>query len=122
MIINNKQINIWRGLSPPPTIYHMWLYNDKELRLHNGIEWVLFISDAQTIEIVTGLVDKVEILELELITLQNNTINNKKISTNPVLNGNDILNTSEGLYIQSGISLSDTTLKLDTLLSTQIIE
>lgn len=43
-IINNKQINVWRGYSEPPTKYHLWVYKT-QLRLHDGTQWQTFLDD-----------------------------------------------------------------------------
>ena len=44
-IILNKQVNVWRGPSEPPTIYHVWIYDNRLLKLHNGTEWVTFLDN-----------------------------------------------------------------------------
>lgn len=121
-MINNKQVNIWRGSDPPPTIYHIWLYNDLQLKIYTGTEWITFINDTATVEKLLELIEKVNSLEQQVQSVKNNTINEKKISDNPVLTGDDISNTSEGSYINSNDSISDSLLQLDIILSTQIIE
>ena len=105
MIINNKQVNIWRGTSEPPTIYHIWIRNDSELLLHNGTKWVVFIDNKY-------MLDKLE-------ARINATVNGYKITDNPVLKGSDIL-TTKGNFV--GNSVTDSLTTLDTLLTTQIID
>ena len=36
-MIDNKQINIWRGSSSPPTIYHIWINNENQLLKYNEV-------------------------------------------------------------------------------------
>jgi hypothetical protein len=35
-ILLNKQVNVWRGSSEPPTIYHVWISDNQTLKLHDG--------------------------------------------------------------------------------------
>lgn len=44
-IINNKQVNIWRGADPPPTIYHIWINQQRQLCLYDGEKWVAFLDN-----------------------------------------------------------------------------
>ena len=122
MIINNKQVNLWRGTSEPPTIYHIWIYNDTQMKVYDGNEWVVFIDDAATIEKINQLIERVDALEQNISDLSLATINGKEISTNPILDGRDLKLQQDGTYVDSVGSLSTSIIKLDTLLSTQIIE
>ena len=122
MIINNKQVNLWRGTSEPPTIYHIWIYNDTQMKVYDGNEWVVFIDDAATIEKINQLIERVDALEQDVSDLGSSTVNGKQISTNPVLDGRDLKIEQDGTYVDSVDSLSTSIIKLDTLLSTQIIE
>ena len=60
MIINNKQINIWRGSDVPPTLYHIWLFNESELKIYNGVEWITIIDSINIAERLIELSDKNE--------------------------------------------------------------
>lgn len=122
MIINNKQVNLWRGTSVPPTIYHIWIYNDTQMKVYDGTQWVVFIDDAATIEKINQLIERVDDLEQDLSDLSSLTVNGKEISTNPVLDGRDLKIEQDGMYVDPVNSLSTSIIKLDTLLSTQIIE
>ena len=122
MIINDKQVNLWRGTSVPPTIYHIWIYNDTQMKVYDGNEWVVFIDDAATIEKINQLIERVDALEQNISDLSSATINGKEISTNPVLDGRDLKLQQDGTYVDSVDSLSTSIIKLDILLSTQIIE
>lgn len=35
----NKNISVWRGSNPPPTIYHVWIKQDNQVYLHDGTGW-----------------------------------------------------------------------------------
>ena len=120
-MINNKQINVWRGDSPPPTFYHVWIQETKML-LYDGAEWIVFIDDKTTVTRINELITLVDQLETDVTALGNNTVNNKKIKTNPVLNGDDILLNKTGTYVTSVSPISTSIINLDTLLTTQIIE
>lgn len=122
MIINNKQVNLWRGSDVPPTIYHVWIYGDSQLRLYNGTEWITFIDDIYTIQQINLLTQRVVNVEQDISNLKNNTINGKKISINPVLNGEDIIIGENSQFINDTDTLTDALIKIDTLLNTQIIE
>ena len=122
MIINNKQVNLWRGTSVPPTIYHIWIYNDTQMKVYDGTQWVVFIDDAATIEKINQLIERVDALEQDLSDLNSATVNGKEISTNPILDGRDLKIEQDGTYVDPVNSLSTSIIKLDTLLSTQIIE
>ena len=121
-MINNKQVNIWRGTDTPPTIYHVWLYNDSELRIYNGEIWETFINDKATLDKITDLFNEIENIKSEIAIFLNSTIKGKLISSNPILTGNDLLLNRSGTYLEQTQSLSSSLISLDTLLSTQIIE
>lgn len=124
-MIDNKQVNLWRGTDFPPTEYHVWVKEDSEgikLLLFNGSEWVVFLDDATTINKINDLIDTVAEFQIEVNDLKNNTINSKKISTNPVLDGHDLLLNDDGLYVSGGLTVSQSILNLDILLQTQIID
>ena len=122
MIINDKQVNLWRGTSVPPTIYHIWIYNDTQMKVYDGTQWVVFIDDAATIEKINQLIERVDNLEQDLSNLGSATVNGKEISTNPILDGRDLKLQQDGMYVDINDSLSTSIINLDTLLSTQIIE
>ena len=98
MIINNKQINIWRGQDIPPTLYHLWLYNESELKIYNGVEWITVIDSINIAERLIELSDKIDNLRDDFET---KTVNGKLIKNNPILNSGDINNTVNGTYINT---------------------
>lgn len=122
MIINNKQVNIWRGTAAPPTIYHIWIYNDDQMRLYNGTDWIVFIDDAATIAQINILIEKVDNLQEDVDAFQEHTINGKLIVSNPSLDGDDLILAEDGTFVEHNDTISDSIIKIDTLLSTQIIE
>lgn len=121
MIINNRQVNVWRGSGVPPTIYHIWLYNDTQLKIYDGNEWITILNDTTIVEKINELLDKVSELESEIDTLNTKKVNNKLISDNPILDATDIALTESGIFINENESSEESLLKLDQLLSTQII-
>lgn len=106
-MINNKQVNFWRGDKEPPTIYHIWIKDNSKMLLYNDSEWVVFLDNKEIIEQVNNLLEA--------------TINGKAIKDNPTLTGEDIKLNKTGTYIESNTTISDNIQKLDTLLTTQII-
>ena len=113
-MINNRQVNIWRGSDTPPTIYHIWIKNDSQFLLYNGIEWKIFLDNA-------AVVDALEQFQQNIDSLTNATVNNKKIKDNPILDGQDIKTATNGTYINANDTLAFALNKIDTLLQTQII-
>ena len=118
MIINNKQINIWRGSDAPPTLYHIWLFNESELKIYNGVEWITIIDSINIAERLIELSDKIDNLRDDF---EAKTVNGKLIKDNPILNSGDINNTINGTYINTE-SITSNLQKIDKLLVTQILE
>ena len=113
-MINDRQVNIWRGSDPPPTIYHIWIKNDSQFLLYNGIKWVVFLDNE-------AVVQSLEEFQTNLDALKNSTVNGKKIIDNPVLTGQDIATAVNGIYIIQEDSIATSLQKIDKLLQTQII-
>lgn len=120
-MINNKQVNLWRGDSVPPTIYHIWVKDNSKLLIFDGQEWVVFLDNKEVLDVIKELFQAIDNIQTDIEKIQNYTVNSKPIKTNPVLSGDDILNTKQGTYINKD-TLSESLLKLDQLLVTQIIE
>lgn len=121
-MINNKQINVWRGNSEPPTIYHVWIYSNTKMLLHNGSEWIVFIDDAATVDKINQLTERVDLAESKVELLENKTVNSIPIKNNPVLTGDNINLNKSGTYVISTDKVSESVIKIDSLLTTQIIE
>lgn len=116
-MINNKQVNIWRGDQVPPTIYHVWIYKDLEIKIYSEEEqdWVTLIDNVKIVEELNKVISKVD-------TLYEATVNNKLIRENPVLDGKDILATTGGHFYKENDNIANVLNELDKLLITEIIE
>ena len=55
-MVNNKQVNFWRGDMTPPTIYHIWIKDNSKMLLYDGEKWVVFLDNKEIIDIL----DKVQ--------------------------------------------------------------
>lgn len=78
--INNRQVNLWRGSSEPPTKYHIWI-KDNKLLLYNGEKWMVFVDNFESLSEIQKAIEN----------LSNSTVNGKPIKNNPVLSSLDIL-------------------------------
>lgn len=78
--INNRQVNLWRGSSEPPTKYHIWI-KDNKLLLYDGEKWSVFVANFESLSELQKAVEN----------LSNSTVNGKPIKNNPVLSSLDIL-------------------------------
>ena len=121
-MINNKQVNLWRGDQEPPTLYHIWLKDNKQLLLYTGTEWKVFLDSSDTLEQIEEIFNLLVSLQNQINTINNNTINNKKISSNPVLDSQDIKIKTSGNFVQTNKTVDETIILIDQLLTTQIIE
>lgn len=45
-LVNNRQVNVWRGSDEPPTLHHVWIKDDTTLYLYDSSynEWVAFLE------------------------------------------------------------------------------
>lgn len=113
-MIQNKQINIWRGPDTPPTLYHIWFKDESQLLRYDDEvkEWVVFLDSNNIAALLQELVN----------SLDNIKINGYPITQNVVLNANDLLLGEDGYYIKKGSTLQQATLKLDSLLTTKIYD
>ena len=109
-VINNRQVNLWRGQQEPPTKYHIWI-KDNKLLLYDGNKWVVFIDH------FSGL-QSIEDIRKQLDLFSRSTINNKKIIDNPILTSFDIL---VGKNLQT-IKESDSIQKALEILDSKFIE
>lgn len=121
-IINNRQVNIWRGADTPPTIYHVWVKDDSQLLLYDGTEWRVFVDNIEITETLSKIMEHLDNLDKTVADLGNKTVNGKPIKTNPVLNGTDLLLTKDGNYVSRADSITNSILTVDYMLRTQIIE
>lgn len=114
-MIDNKQINIWRGSSPPPTIYHIWINNENKLLKYNETsqEWEVILDEPKLTQDINRILDYI-------VKVDSYTVNGQKISTNPVLNSSDINLKNNGIFITNDVETS--LHKLDQMFDTKIIE
>lgn len=111
-MIQNKQVNIWRGTDPPPTLYHIWFKDESQLLRYDEIikDWVIFLDSGEIMKLISDFMDLLDGL----------SINGYPLSDNPTLNGSDILIGQNGHYIEKENTLQQATLKLDSLLTTKV--
>lgn len=121
-MVNNKQVNFWRGDMTPPTIYHIWIKDNSKMLLYDGEKWVVFLDNKEIIDILDEIQEMLDNMQDKIDEIENKTVNKKPIKTNPVLDGTDILVNATGNYVISTETLAQTALRLDNLLSTKIIE
>lgn len=121
-MVNNKQVNFWRGDMTPPTIYHIWIKDNSKMLLYDSEKWVVFLDNKEIIDIIDKVQERLDDLQKEINELGDKTVNRKAIKTNPVLDGTDIAIQSSGNFIISTETLAQTALRFDSLLTTKIIE
>lgn len=121
-MVNNKQVNFWRGDMTPPTIYHIWIKDNSKMLLYDGEKWVVFLDNKEIIDILDKIQEMLDNMQDKIDEIENKTVNKKPIKTNPVLDGTDILVNATGNYVIPTETLAQTALRLDNLLSTKIIE
>lgn len=122
VMVNNKQVNFWRGDMTPPTIYHIWIKDNSKMLLYDGEKWVVFLDNKEIIDILDKIQEMLDNMQDKIDEIENKTVNKKPIKTNPVLDGTDILVNATGNYVIPTETLAQTALRLDNLLSTKIIE
>lgn len=120
-MVNNKQVNFWRGDMTPPTIYHIWIKDNSKMLLYNGEQWVVFLDNKEIIDILNQIQEMLDNMKKEIENIGNKTVNKKPIKTNPVLDGTDIAINGNGTFIVPTETLAQTALRFDKLLTTQII-
>lgn len=118
-MINNKQVNLWRGTDTPPTIYHIWVKDEAQLLLYNGSAWVVFIDDKKILEELGILKKLVESHDSDIKALKIATVNNIPILENPVLDASKIENSPQGFL---GNNVEESLLNINELFTTKIIE
>lgn len=121
-MVNNKQVNFWRGDMTPPTIYHIWIKDNSKMLLYDGEKWVVFLDNKEIIDILDKIQEMLDNMQDKIDEIENKTVNKKPIKTNPVLDGTDMLVNATGNYVIPTETLAQTALRLDNLLSTKIIE
>ena len=41
----NKNVSVWRGSMSPPTHYHVWIVDDKTMKLYKEGRWVNMLDN-----------------------------------------------------------------------------
>lgn len=115
-MIENKQVNLWRGPDAPPTLYHIWLKNESQLYRYDEKtkKWELFLDSTQISQIISNFMD-------ELDALIEGSVNGYPIKNNPVLNAADLLVGKNGHYFSEDSNLQQTSQILDELMTTQVL-
>ena len=115
---DNKQINVWRGSETPPTNYHMWIFTDFTIKLYINGEWTTFIDNASTAKAIIEIIERLDSLEN---FKDNATINDKLVKNSPVLDAEDLKSKTSGNYVKENDNIANALMKIDELLTTQII-
>lgn len=121
-MVNNKQVNFWRGDMTPPTIYHIWIKDNSKMLLYDGEKWVVFLDNKEVIDILNKIQKMLDEMQNKINEIGDKTVNRKPIKTNPILDGTDILINALGNFVIPTETLAQTSLRLDSLLTTKIIE
>lgn len=119
-MLDNKQVNLWRGNDLPPTIYHVWIYDNRQIKLFNGEEWVVFTDNLEILDKLNLLEKKVSGLDSKVNDVYEFKVNDKYIKDNPVLTGKDIKLEEQGTFV-SNTPVSDNIVILDKLFNTLMI-
>jgi hypothetical protein len=122
IMVNNKQVNFWRGDMTPPTIYHIWIKDNSKMLLYDGSKWVVFLDNKEIIEAIDKFQEALDDMQRQINEFGNKTVNKKPIKDNPVLDGTDLLIAANGNFVNNSDTVANTALKLDKLLTTQIFE
>lgn len=111
-MIQNKQVNLWRGTDPPPTLYHIWFKDESQLLRYDETikDWVIFLDSGKVMSLISEFMDLLDSL----------SVNGHPLSENPVLDASDLLVGRDGHYIKKENTLQQATLKLDSLLTTKV--
>ena len=57
-MINNRQVNLWRGNQEPPTIYHIWIKDNNKLLLYDGNNWKIFLDNESAVAAIQEALKK----------------------------------------------------------------
>ena len=117
-MLNNKQINLWRGDEDPPTTHHLWIKEDLTIELHDGEKWITFIDNVSTAKAIVEIIERLDSLE---DFRDNATINDKLVRNSPTLDATDLLSKTSGVYVEENDNVANALMKIDELLTTQII-
>lgn len=120
-MINNRQVNLWRGNQEPPTIYHIWIKDNNKLLLYDGNNWKIFLDNESAVAAIQKALKKkanlvlgtVPVNELPIATSLGNPNNDTIPSTFAV---NEAINNKiVGLLNWRGVK--DTTDEIKSIIS-----
>lgn len=111
-MIQNKQVNVWRGTDAPPTLYHLWLKDESQLLRYDDQrhDWVVFLDSRNLEDKITQFLER----------LANLSVNGHLILDSPTLDGQDITIKFEGNYLHNGQTVQDSLSTLDALMTTKV--
>lgn len=69
-MVNNKQVNFWRGDMTPPTIYHIWIKDNSKMLLYDGEKWVVFLDNKEIIDILDKVQQLLDEMQAKLMRLE----------------------------------------------------
>ena len=115
-MIENKQVNLWRGPQEPPTLYHIWLKDESQLLRYDEElkDWVVFLDSSEINKIISRFMDNLNVI-------LSGSINGHPISENPVLKAEDLLVGENGNYFKATNNLKEVAKIFDDLMTTQIL-
>lgn len=116
-MIKNKQVNLWRGPEVPPTLYHIWLKDEKQLLRYDEDkkDWVVFLDSYEINRVIQNFMD-------DLDNILDATINGHPVRENPELVAQDIKIGEDGHYFRSTHSLKEVAKIFDNLMTTYVYE
>ena len=76
-MVNNKQVNFWRGDMTPPTIYHIWIKDNSKMLLYDGEKWIVFLDNKEVIDILNKIQDMLDNMQNQIDDIGNKTVNKK---------------------------------------------
>lgn len=115
-MIENKQVNLWRGTIPPPTLYHIWLKDEKQLLRYDdeSKKWEVFLDSTEISRVISEFMDNLD-------SILNSSINGHLIKDNPILEAKDILVGHDGNYYKATNNLKEVSKIFDELMTTQVL-
>ena len=113
-MIKNKQVSIWRGTDPPPTLYHIWFKDEELLLRYDEAEkdWVVFLDSGSITKVISDFIRSID----------NLSVNGYPITDSPVLDASDLKVGQDGHYIKANNTLQEAALRLDSLLTTEVYD
>lgn len=114
-MIRNKQVNLWRGPDPPPTLYHIWLKDENKLLRYDEElgDWVVFLDSGNIVKMISEFMESLD-------NILTSSINGYPIRDNPVLEAKDLLIGIDGNYFKKTNNIREVAKTFDTLMTTKV--